>query len=183
MGAIWCWLEQHPAAAGWVQAFGATLALAISIGLAYWQNKQSLINAARSKAESTIQLFEAFGAIADHVQLTFENAKADLTGEDWLIFLDDFSQMESITRTVSVIETVPVHLLPTYESIHLSLQIRTFSHAALSNLLDMAGFVQNSFNQGPVDLSGPRSLFFENLQTLTNYNVEFANERRKFAPS
>ncbi|WP_369991349.1 hypothetical protein [Pseudomonas xanthosomatis] len=40
---ISCWLDGHPGIAAWAQALGSLVALAVAIGVAWWQGRQSRI--------------------------------------------------------------------------------------------------------------------------------------------
>jgi hypothetical protein len=48
-----CWVEKHPGLASWMQAVGALIALAIAIGVPWWQKKQA---AKQAKEAEDLQL-------------------------------------------------------------------------------------------------------------------------------
>lgn len=174
MEGIVCWFEAHPGTAGWVQAAGAMVALAISIGLAWWQGWKADRSAAADKLKDTRRLFESVIAVSEYGQGVFITALNDLRGDNALESLDSDGWLESISRLVRVIDSLPVHQLLDYESIQLGLDIQQFIHALTRNVSDMAQVVRSG-NGG--DLTPHLDLIEKNLSRLKELIVEFGEKR------
>lgn len=174
MEAILCWFEAHPGTAGWVQAGGAILALAISIGLAWWQGWKADRSAQTEKLKDTRRLFESIIAVSEYGQSVFIGVLNDLRADDALESLDSDGWLESISRLVRVVDSLPVHQLPDYESIQIGLDIQQFIHALTRNVSDMAQVVRSGHGG---DLTPHFTLIENNLSKLKDLNEEFGAKR------
>ncbi|WNF45832.1 hypothetical protein RHP75_15815 [Pseudomonas sp. SG20056] len=174
MEEIVCWFEAHPGTAGWVQATGAILALAISIGLVWWQGWKAERSAAAEKLKETRRLYESFIAVSEYGQSVFISALNDLRADTALESLDSDGWLESISRLVRTIDSLPVHQLLDYESIQLGLDIQQFIHALTRNVSDMAQVVRSGLGG---DLAPHLTLIEDNLTKLKELIVEFGEKR------
>lgn len=164
------WFEAHPGTAGWVQAFGAIVALATTVWLAWWQGRKAEKSAERDQRRNVKQLFESFKAVSDHAQEVFEIGLSEIRGPNAVQLLENDSWLEFHQRIVTVIDSLPIQQFPDYDTIQMSLDIRNHVHALMRNIHDLAATVRGPVAVSPASWTDALEV---NLAELTALNIKF----------
>ncbi|EMV9185917.1 hypothetical protein AADU03_004803 [Escherichia coli] len=174
------WMKQHNEIASWVQAFGAILALGISIALAAWQSHQTRQQTIARDRESAVQMFESFGAACDHAEISFRRWLDALYDQSVFELLGSPSELSKLRRLTNLIESYPTHQLPTYESVRISLDIKDNCHCMEEVLSLMAKEMTGAVPSGDVRLSDLWDVLESRLEEVQDLITQFAKERNTY---
>jgi hypothetical protein len=130
MEALITWLEAHPGTAGWMQAFGGLIGLAIAIYLPHRQHVQAQRQASLQRHERSLQLFDALGAMANFAGQCLLNILNAMDSPDYMEELPYAYQPPELEGLASTISSYPLHELPDHDSVQSALLIKSsFTHA------------------------------------------------------
>jgi hypothetical protein len=123
------WIECHPGTAGWVQAIGAIVALAIAIFVPLWM--------ARSTDRTKQRRFlESVASIGGEAQECFANAAmhcgaGSSEGETFVLSVDAYHRFRIVSAAINAI---PVHQIPNYELTRSVLELQRMTAEGLMQL-------------------------------------------------
>ncbi|WP_312960077.1 hypothetical protein [Stutzerimonas nitrititolerans] len=138
---VLCWFEAHPGTASWAQAIGSILALAVAIGLAYWQLRNTNRTLNRQRNQDTKQLVDGFSAIADYAVKQFNDVVYQVKQPTFLLYLCEGLDAEELRRIVTTIDAFPIFQLPSYKAIETALEIKVLIHGIVRDWCELQELV------------------------------------------
>ncbi|KAB0548469.1 hypothetical protein F7R01_13425 [Pseudomonas argentinensis] len=125
------WFEAHSGTAGWMQAFGGLIGLAIAIYLPHQQHVKALKQAGLQRHERSLQLFDALGAMANFAGQSLLNVLGAMESPDFVEELPYAYQPSELEGLATAFSSYPLHELPDHDSVQSALLIKSsFSHAS-----------------------------------------------------